>query len=61
MRIVDFSRELCGGTHVAVPLAVCLIGAFRLLSEFSVGSNMHRIEALTGHGAPPAPTPNADC
>ncbi|MFF8287526.1 hypothetical protein ACF06W_33090 [Streptomyces albus] len=34
-----------------MPLAVCLVGAFRLLSEFSVGSSMRRIETLTGHGA----------
>ncbi|WP_240555359.1 hypothetical protein [Streptomyces albus] len=33
-----------------MPLAVCLVGAFRLLSEFSVGSSMRRIETLTRHG-----------
>ncbi|MFW0111750.1 alanine--tRNA ligase [Rothia sp. CCM 9416] len=41
----DFSRELCGGTHVA---STAQIGSLTLLTEQSVGSGNRRVEALVG-------------
>ncbi|WP_326503051.1 alanine--tRNA ligase [Rothia nasimurium] len=41
----DFSRELCGGTHVG---STAQIGSLTLLTEQSVGSGNRRVEALVG-------------
>ncbi len=48
VNIGEFSKELCGGTHVHNSNEVGLIV---LINESSIGSNLRRVEMLSGHQA----------
>ncbi len=48
VEIGDYSRELCGGTHVQRTGNVAVV---RLLREGSIGAGMRRVEALVGPDA----------
>src|SRR5690606_37270879 len=44
--IGEYSKELCGGTHVH---SSAQVGPFKIIQEGSVAAGVRRITALTGH------------
>ncbi|MCI0424341.1 MAG: alanine--tRNA ligase [Actinobacteria bacterium] len=48
VKVGDFSTEFCGGTHT---MTSAQVGPLIVLGESSIGSNLRRVEALTGVAA----------